>query len=151
MAFVNKQGVHAQVAEVHGAIFFSRAGKQLRIPGFHFFPLLFQLLDRGPPAVVFLSGLYGFNHRVNLLLKNFLLDVAGHVDFFETGMGDNDGIPFACGDAAEKPLPVLFGEVRLVRNQNIRTRVKPVELVPPLVQQVVRHHNHRLFDKTHAF
>ena len=51
MAFVDKQGVHAQIRKVHGPVFLPCSGKQGIVAFLHFFSLFLQLLDRGPSAL----------------------------------------------------------------------------------------------------
>ena len=65
-------------------------------------------------------------------------------------MGVDHGVPIAGGDTAQHPLPVGLGEVGLGHGQDISPRVKPVESLGPLINQVVRDHNHRFPDQPHA-
>lgn len=65
-------------------------------------------------------------------------------------MRHHHGVPIAGGHAAEQPFPVLLGEVVLVGYQDVGPRIEPVKLIPPLVQQVIGHHHHRLGRKAHA-
>jgi hypothetical protein len=53
----------------------------------------------------------------------------GHVDFFEAGMGHDNRVPIAGSHTAEKALPVLFGEIGLFRDQNIRVRIQPEKFI----------------------
>ena len=150
MAFVHEECVHAKIAEIHGAIFLTYTGNELFIPGFHLLALFLKLFDGGASAVRFLGSGDGLNHSVNLFLKNLLLNVMGHINLCERAMRHYDGIPVAGGDAAEKPLAVLFGEVGFIGYEDIRTGIELVELIAPLVQKMVRHDHHRLVDKAHA-
>ena len=50
VGFVDEQRVHTQIRKVHIFIFFACRGDQFLVAGFHLLPLLFQLLDGGPPA-----------------------------------------------------------------------------------------------------
>ena len=73
-----------------------------------------------------------------------------HVDLAEGRMRYDDGIPITGSDTSEQPLPVLFGEVRLVGYQDVCVRVELVKLVFPLIQQVIRYDDHGLGKKAHA-
>ena len=150
VAFVHKERIHAQVGEINGGILFPRAREQKFIAGFHVFPLLFKLLDRGPASFRLLHGLNGFQHRINLLLQNLPLNVVRHVDFTEGAVRDDNGIPVSGRNTGKKPFPVLFGEVGLVRHQNMGIGIELVELIPPLVEKVVGDDHHRFGNKAHA-
>ena len=65
-------------------------------------------------------------------------------------MRHNDGIPIAGGNTSKQPFPVLFGEVGLVRHQNMGIGIELVELIPPLVEKVVGDDHHRFGNKAHA-
>ena len=150
MTFVHEECIHAKIAEIHRAVFLTYTGNELLIPGFHLLALFFELFDGGASAVRFLGSGDGLNHSVNLFLKNLLLNVMGHINLGKRAMRHYDGIPVAGGDAAEKPLTVLFGEVGFIGYEDIRAGIERVELIAPLVQKMVRHDHHRLVDKTHA-
>ena len=133
VAFVDKQGIHAQIREIHGPVFLPSSGKQGIVAFLHFLALFLKLLDGGPSAFSGFGSLNGLDDRVNLFPENLLLHVAGHVDFFEGTVCHNNGIPIAGGDTSKQPFPVLFGEVRLVGYQNVRIGIEFIEFIFPLI------------------
>ena len=102
---VYEDPVNAKFFEGQRVVFLVRGGEGFEFglqPFFGFFQFLHQ-----PPVVrvgVFPFDLFQF---LQLLLEETLLGFAGQRDALETGVRDNDGIPIAGGDAAEKLLAVL--------------------------------------------
>ena len=133
VAFVDKQGIHAQIRKIHGPVFLPCPGKQGIVAFLHLLALFFKLLDGGPSALSGFGSLNGLNDRVNLFPENLLLHIAGHVDFFEGTVRHNNSIPIAGGNTSKQPFPVLFCEVRLVGYQNVRIGIEFVKFIFPLI------------------
>lgn len=61
---------------------------------------------------------------VKLFLEETLLRFARQRDALETGVRDDDSIPIARGDAAEKLLSALRLKILLACNQNVCARIQ---------------------------
>ena len=150
LRFVDEKGVHAQVGKIDGVVFFAAPLHELVVLLFQAFPLLFKLLDRRAGSLRLLQLLCGVEGGLNLCLKDFLLHFTGAIDLAKGRVGDDDGIPVACGHAAEQRLPLVFREIVLVGDEQIGVGVEFEEFVAPLIYQMIRHNDHRLGHKAHA-
>ena len=77
-------------------------------------------------------------------MKEPLLGFLGQRDSLKTGMRDDDGIPIAGGDAAEKFLPVLRFKILLARHEDVCARIQHEQFGRKLAEHVVGHGEHRL-------
>ena len=87
----------------------------------------------------------GFFQVADLLLDEFLLLNRVGGQFGKGGMRNDHRVPVAGGDPAEHDLAAQLGKIFLVRDQNVRVGVELLEFGGPLLNQVVRHHQHGLF------
>ena len=81
---------------------------------------------------------------LQLLLEETLLGFARQRDALETGMRDDDGIPIAGGDAAEKFFPVLRLKILLARDEDVCARIQHEQFGRKLAEHVVGHGEHGL-------
>jgi hypothetical protein len=80
----------------------------------------------------------------DLLKQEFLLIVARHSDSFKRRMCNNDAVPLTAGDLGRQELAAVAAQILLASDEELGVRVKLHELAGELLQQVVRHHVHRL-------
>ena len=65
-------------------------------------------------------------------------------------MRHDDNIPVARGNLAQQAAAVLDLKIFLACGQHLGAGVEPVHIGSPLLNQVVRHHDHRFLGQTHA-
>ena len=119
---VHEDPVNAEFLEGQRVVFFMSGGKGFEF-GLQTFFRFFQFLHQPPVVRV---GVFPFDRLqfLQLLFEETLLGFLGQRDALEAGVRDDDGIPIAGGDAAEKFFPVLRFKILLARNQNVRARIQ---------------------------
>ena len=143
VGLVHEEGVHPELLEGERHVLRLAVGPllQLRLEA------ALGLLDLLHHARVGALGLE--LGQVGRQLVELFLEVAregpvGDGQELEGLVGDDDGVVGARGDPAHDPLALALGEVLLAGDEQVRRRVEPQELGAPLLDEVVRHHDHRL-------
>ena len=81
---------------------------------------------------------------VDVTLPHRCLTSGRQLDLFKRGCTDDDGVPILRRDARDKLLPVLLLKVLLLRDEDLRTRIEPLELLAGLRREMVRNDHERL-------
>ncbi len=142
MRLVHEQPVHAKFFKGQRVVFFVFGSQRLK---FGFEPLLrlFKFFHQTAIGTVRVLALDHFQ-LVKLLLEKSFLGFAGKRDALKTGVSDDDGIPIAGGDAAEKFLAVLRLEILLAGGQDVCARIQRQQLGGELAEHVIGDDKHWL-------
>ena len=109
----------------------------------------FQILDRAARHSVFFPLLLdGCFDRGNFFVQLSYLPLRGDGDLCKGTLRDDDTVPIAQSDFADKPLSVVLFQVLFCRHENVRVRVELAPFPRPLLHEVVRHRDHSLFAKS---
>ena len=146
--FVHEQIIHAQVLEFEYAVFIAVCHQLFQLRVLRLFDA-FQILDRAARHSVFFPLLLdGCFDRGNFFVQLSYLPLRGDGDLCKGTLRDDDTVPIAQSDFADKPLSVVLFQVLFCRHENVRVRVELAPFPRPLLHEVVRHRDHSLFAKS---
>ena len=146
VCLVNKQAVHTQILE-HGTVLVLGLVGQLFQLGFQLLTFCLQLLyGKALTALGFFFRIEGEHDAVNLFLIELLTPGGSHLDLLELGVGENYCIIVIVLDSVDGGHSLSSCHVLVTNNQDICSREIISEFLAPLSNNIVRHHEHRLFD-----
>lgn len=137
MRLVHEESVHAQFLEGQRVVFLFVRRQFLEFRFQSFLRPFEGLHDaRVAPLALLLDGQGQFAH---LSLEELLLRRLRNRDLLKPGMGHDDCIPVARGDAAHQCPPFLLLKIVLCGDQNVRSGIKREQFRGKLAQHVVGH------------
>ena len=152
MGFVDKQLVHAQLAEVQQIVHRPVAQRldavfQALLQGFELLDgALFLLLV----AVAILHRLDGLHDLLDLALVELVFKLGGRADESEAAVRHHHGIPVARGDLGQELAPIGLFKVLFRGREHVGAGVQAVEVCGPLLDQVVGNSHQRLVGQAGA-
>ena len=143
MRLVHEQPIHAKLLKGYDIILF-RAGEEFFQPGFQSAFRSFHGFDSESLGTAGTQFLNTFFHFRNLLFNGSLLPFNGHGNLLKLRVTNDHRIVIAGCDFRAEGLSMCRFKILFPGDQKVCGGIKPEKLTGPLLNQVVRHHNHGL-------